>query len=124
MWRSLSISKKIWVSLVVLLAGYFLSMSFGFIKGRDTEKRLETVSAYIFPASHKSQAALTAFKEQVAHYEDVYMIGDESLLEEAKAKSEVVKSELTAIERLAKKHDRDTQAMLQGLETSKDFSEV
>ncbi len=124
MWRSLSISKKIWVSLGILLAGYFISMSFGFINGRDTEKRLESVSAYLFPASHKSQAALTAFNQQIKLYEDVFMTGDESLLGKSKEQSRIIQRELTAIQRLAQKQGRETQSIEALLEETAAFTET
>jgi methyl-accepting chemotaxis protein len=111
MWQSLSISKKIWVSIGILLAGYFFSMTFGFINGRDTEKRLDSVSAYFFPASHKSQAALTAFNQQIKLYEDIFMTGDETLLEATLEQSKIVQNELASIGLLAKKQGQDTKAI-------------
>jgi len=49
MWRSFGISKKIYISLGILLAGYFFSMLLGFLKGIDTEERLQAVHLYLSP---------------------------------------------------------------------------
>ncbi|MBN2372493.1 HAMP domain-containing protein [bacterium] len=76
MWQSLSISKKIWLSISILIIGYLASTGFGFILGRHTESRLNNVSEYLFSASSQSQFALSAFEEQIKLYNDLVMIGN------------------------------------------------
>jgi len=65
MWQSLSITKKIWLSISILIFGYFLSMVFGFVRGNENQKQLHYASEYLFPSAIQSQLALSAFKEQI-----------------------------------------------------------
>ncbi len=97
MWKNMSIAKKIWFSLSILLIGYFVSIVFGFINGQQTEKRLFDVSYSLFPASQMSQIAMVAFNEQISIYNDAVMLGDESILEEAQTKADETKASLLAI---------------------------
>jgi len=59
-----------------------------------------TVSGYLFPASRFSQAAVTAFDHQIKLYTDAIVTGDDSLLEEARQKSDQTRNALTEITRL------------------------
>ena len=102
MWRSFGISKKIYISLGILLAGYFFSMLLGFLKGIDTEERLQAVHLYLSPASHQSQAALVAFNKEVEIFKDIYMTADRSLVENADAQAEIVKNTLQDIVQMAR----------------------
>ncbi len=97
MKRSLSIAKKIWLSLLILIVGYFCSMVFGFYLGSQSELRLENVSQYLFPATMHSQAALAAFKEQIKLYNDAVILGDGEILKQAKIKSDEAKVSLQSI---------------------------
>jgi methyl-accepting chemotaxis protein len=97
MWHTLSIAKKIWFSIIILIIGYFISMIFGFSRGIQTESLLLDVSNSLFPASQQSQAALTAFKEQIKFYENVVILGDSSSIEIAKQKSIETRDNLQAI---------------------------
>lgn len=100
-FRSLSISNKIWLSLSILILGYFLSMMYIYSFGRETEHRLSRVSKSVFPASRESQAALNAFKQQVKLYKDAVMMGDAQLLEKARETSETVTASLAYIQGLS-----------------------
>ncbi len=97
MWQSLKIAKKIWLSISILILGYFISMFFGYVKGQETEESLFYVSEALFPASQKSQAALTAFERQIKLYEDAVLLGDTSLVEKAKGSSADTMENLNAI---------------------------
>ncbi|MBT8342648.1 MAG: response regulator [Desulfatitalea sp.] len=81
--NSLSISRKIWLSMSVLIIGYFFSMVLGFYLGFRMEQRLAGVSDQIFPLSQKSEFALTTFKEMARLYTDAVMIGDVALSDRA-----------------------------------------
>lgn len=100
MWRSITISKKIWLCVSIALLGYFTSMAFGFFIASQTDSRLVTVSSYLFPASRFSQAAVTAFDHQIKFYTDAIVTGDDALLEEAQQKSDQARNALTEITRL------------------------
>ncbi len=97
MWKSFGIAKKIWLTLGILIFGYFLSMVFGFLNGAHTESRLNGVSEYLFPASKQSQIALTAFNEQIKLYQDAVGLGDAELVNLAQKKSDQAISALKAI---------------------------
>jgi len=97
MWQSLKIAKKIWLSIVILILGYFISMFFGYLKGQETEESLYYVSEALFPASQKSQAALTAFEKQIKLYNDAVLLGDSSLVEMARASYNDTVNNLEAI---------------------------
>lgn len=97
MWQSLKIAKKIWLSIIILILGYFISMFFGYLKGQQTEESLYYVSEALFPASQKSQAALTAFEKQIKLYNDAVLLGDSSLVEMAKDSYNDTVNNLTAI---------------------------
>ncbi|MFT4540407.1 MAG: signal transduction histidine kinase [Planctomycetota bacterium] len=78
-----SIAKKIWLSLSLLLIGYAGTMALGFVRGVETRERLTGFADQGFPAAVESQAALTAFKEQVALYADAVIMGEAEALDEA-----------------------------------------
>ncbi len=88
MWKSLSISKKIWISISILIFGYFVSMMFGYNNSRHTKTRLYNVSEHVFPATIESQKAITTFNEQVKLYENAVMMGDLEALVSAKEKAD------------------------------------
>ena len=96
---SFSISKKVWLSLSIMVIGYLASMIFGFILGIDIESRLHRVSESVFPAAMQSKAALTGFKEQAKLYQDAVVLGEEDRLAEAKARALEAQE---ALERLVK----------------------
>ena len=124
MWRSYGISKKIYISLGILLAGYFFSMLLGFLKGIDTEDRLRTVHSYLSPASLQSQAALVAFNNQVQIYKDIYMTADKSLIENADAEAMVVQTTLQDILHLAGQKKKDAGQAEKLLTRTSEFTET
>ena len=97
MFQVITISKKIWICVLILILGYSGSMIFGFINGKKTNSRLISASEYIFPASRHAQTAFTAFKEQTKLYQDAVIIGDDSLLETTHVKSDEVEEALSSI---------------------------
>ena len=90
MRQPLNVSTKIWLSLSILIIGYSISISIGFYLGRQTEQRLHRVAGYIYPAAKYSQAALSAFEEQVKQYKEAVLIGDESYFDAARGMGEKV----------------------------------
>jgi signal transduction histidine kinase/DNA-binding response OmpR family regulator len=87
---SFSISRKVWLSLSIMIIGYLASMIFGFIRGSETETRLNHVSESVFPAAMQSKLALTKFNEQVKLYGDAVTLGEENLLEDVKTRADEV----------------------------------
>ncbi|MBU0994426.1 MAG: SpoIIE family protein phosphatase [Proteobacteria bacterium] len=100
MKHSVSIFSKIWMSLGILIFGYFLSMVVGFFLGQRTISYLEDVSEYQFPAAKKSQMALSAYNEQIKLYKDAVTLGEASFVESADKKASEVKEALVSITQL------------------------
>ncbi len=100
MFNSITISKKIWICLSILIIGYFTSNFLGLINGRKTDSSLMLVSEYVFPAARLSQKAYTAFNEQIKGYQDAVITGDDTLFENTEAKSLEAEESLTAISSL------------------------
>jgi len=94
MWKSLSITQKILISLGILGTGYLISTIAGFVTGIHTEKKLHMVSDLIFPASQQSQLALSAFDEQVKLYKDAVILGEASGINLAQEKADTVRKAL------------------------------
>ncbi|MFP4039933.1 MAG: methyl-accepting chemotaxis protein [Desulfosudaceae bacterium] len=106
----MSITNKIWVSLGILLAGYFFSILFGFLSGINTEDRLKSIYVYLYPASHKSQAALTAFDEQIKLYQDAYLTGEAGLIDKAEQAAREASQALQEIHSLAARQQQEATA--------------
>lgn len=115
MWNSLSIGKKIWCSISILILGYLISMAVGFINGSKTQRQLIYVSDTLFPASQKSKAALTSFKEQIKLYNDAVLMGDEEIIADAKIKADDITkdlSEITKLEGIEQENVKELTALL------------
>lgn len=65
MWKTMSIGKKIWVSISILIFGYMISTAYGFLSAGKIQDQLIVVKESFYPAAIKSQAALNAFNESV-----------------------------------------------------------
>ncbi|MBI5551454.1 MAG: methyl-accepting chemotaxis protein [Desulfobacterales bacterium] len=93
MQRSLTVGMKIWLSVSILILGYFATMIVGFILGQKTESRLSAASEALFPASVSSQVALSAYREQNKLFNDAVIMGDTEVLNGAKDKGhEIIKA--------------------------------
>ncbi|VFQ43893.1 methyl-accepting chemotaxis protein [Desulfoluna butyratoxydans] len=97
MWQSLSTGKKIWCSLLILMAGYAITTGVGLIGGYSMRGELNQVSDTMFPAAMESLTTLAKFKAQVKLYGDAVMAGDTELLEAAGQRADEVISHLDAI---------------------------
>ncbi len=100
MRRSFTVGTKIWLSLSILIIGYFASMLVGFISGQKTEGRLFNASEALFPASISSQVALSGFHEEAKLFNDAVILGDEELLQTADKKGREVVRALESIRSL------------------------
>ncbi|MBU0993688.1 MAG: PAS domain-containing sensor histidine kinase [Proteobacteria bacterium] len=87
MWQSLSISIRIWLSISILVFGYFVSMVVGYVLGLQTESRLFNVSESLVPAAKYSQFAVVSFKEQMRLYQDAVLSGEKVFVDSAVSKS-------------------------------------
>lgn len=95
--QHLSVFKKIWFSLGILIIGYFISMVLGFVLGLKTESRLINISNSLLPASNHSQTAKNVFKEQAALYMDSILLGDPNKIVTAQDEAKEVEKELGKI---------------------------
>ena len=97
MKRKLNLSKRIWLSMSILVIGYFLTMVVGFQLGAKIETRMMSVSDTLFPAATLGQNALTAFKDQTRLYKDGVLFGDTEIISKASEKSKLVLEALNGI---------------------------
>jgi len=85
--KKLRIAHKIWLSICILMVGYFVSMLFGYIFGIKTGNRLNDISNDLFPITVESQKALSIFNEQIKLYKDAILTGDKQIIVQADKKS-------------------------------------
>ena len=120
--RKLTISTKIWMSIAILVFGYFFTMVQVFSHGRQTKSSLYEVSSYLIPAANQSQLAAAAFNEQIRLYNDAVMMGEVSLIESAQAYSEKAVEILQSIATLDGIPSEKQQNVQQTLQQLKDFT--
>ena len=99
--KHLSIAKKIWISLGILVIGYFISTAIGFYLGLETETRLQSASDNLFPASMMGSAAVTSFDEQIKLYNDAVLMGESAIFTKTQEKANEVAKNLGAIVNLS-----------------------
>jgi len=97
MWKSLGIARKICVCVAAIVLGYTIAMSFVIFQGARSEKKLSMMKSSLFPAAQQSQAALTAFEQQVKAFGDAVIIGDQKGLQAGREKGGEAESALEAI---------------------------
>ena len=89
-WLDLGISAKIGLSLASLVLGSLCLALAGVLQNHLTHSKLERVTSSLLPATQQSQAAVTAFGEQLKLYEDAIFTGDLPLLTTAEHKGRMV----------------------------------
>lgn len=122
MWQSLSIAKKLYFSVAIIVLGYTASMLFVIIEGQWVQVRLTSVSNALFPASQQSQAALTNFEQQAKAYEDAVTVGDNKLLDVAKEKGEAAIKFLEGISRMSNLQQPELQKVRETTEKLKAYT--
>jgi methyl-accepting chemotaxis protein len=123
MGKSLSIAQKIWLSLSILVVGYFTSVGVGFVLGKNWEARLYLVSDEIFTASLQSRTAESAFQEQIKIYNDIVMIGNiGNFIESAQKKAEEAQTALGNIARLKELDEKQSNEVREILAELKQFT--
>ncbi|MBN2162489.1 MAG: methyl-accepting chemotaxis protein [Pontiellaceae bacterium] len=114
--KSASISQKIWLSVLVLMAGFASTVILGMLTGKKVEQNLVTTSNYVFPAHSLSVESAALFKEQVDFYSDTVMFGDTMMLENAGSNALTIANNLHEIMQLTG-IDADTKNIIQDLKT-------
>ncbi len=79
----LTVFKKIWLGISILLGCYFFSMVFGFYTGKTIEKHLRLLADVTFPASGYTRQIVTCFEKQIKLYEDSFLTGEVEGIENA-----------------------------------------
>ncbi len=121
---SLNIAKKIWLSILILAAGYMLSVLVTVWGNVQTERKLRAVSSDLFPAAVLSESAHKVFEEQVQQYKDAVLFGEESLLRSADAKSKAVLRLLEQISELDGLPTEQLKDVREVRDELKDYSET
>jgi methyl-accepting chemotaxis protein len=119
---SFSISRKVWLSLSIMVFGYLASMIVGFFLGINSESRLQRVSESVFPAAMQSKAALADFNEQVKNYNDAVVLGEESYLAEAQKRATASQNALKSLFTFIDYDETETKHLQQLLKELKDFT--
>ncbi len=120
--KSLSIKQKIWLSLSLMVLGYFVSMIFGFFSGQQVELRLSRVSDYLFPAVRESQTALSAFNQGMKKYEDAVFAEDLDMVDEANALLQEALDALQTLRTVGNQRGEEHQEVEAALPALQDFS--
>jgi len=94
---NITITKKIWLSLSVIIAGYMSSMLFSISFGEKTISRLDDISECLLPITLSSQTALIKYNEQIKMYNNAIMTGEVSLMASANECAELVQKSLQTI---------------------------
>ncbi len=121
--KTLSLKQKIWLSLSLMLAGYFVSMIFGFFSGRQAELRLCLVSEYLFPAVRESQTALSTFNQGMKTYEDAVFYEDPDMIEQANALLQEAQDALQTLGTVGEQCHEDHSEASVALVALRDFSQ-
>ncbi len=90
MWKSMSVARKIWISMSLLLLGYTLTVGYGFLSDRNIGKRVKTMSEYLIPASNNSRKLLMEFAQQIRFYNDAAISKDQIYIQAAEGQAKNV----------------------------------
>jgi methyl-accepting chemotaxis protein len=120
MWQSLSTGKKIWCSLLILMAGYAITTGVGLIGGYTMRGSLAQVSDTMFPAAMESRSALAQFKNEVKLFGDAVMMGDTDLIEEAGSRASETITHLTTMAQLDPGTAEETTSLATHIQTFTD----
>jgi len=94
---NISITKKIWISLSIIIAAYMFSMILGTSLEKSTELKLSDISNDLLPITLSSQTALIRYTEQIRLYNDAIMLGEISHIKAAYACASDVSNALKTI---------------------------
>src|SRR3954466_15384744 len=97
MFSSLSLTRKLFLGVAVLIAGYLFSAGYGFYRGAHNEAELRLASSEHFPLAMDSRTALFTFEEAAKLYNDAVLTGDEAVLATAAQKSEAALATLQSL---------------------------
>jgi methyl-accepting chemotaxis protein len=111
MRRSQSVARKLIVTLGVIVLVYAVAMAFVITQARWSQQSLARVSSARFPSAQQSQAALTAFEQQMTAYENAVTLGERAELDNAKVRADQVRQALDSITRAGGLGEADAAAV-------------
>jgi len=79
----MKLATKIWLSLSVLLAGYTVSVTVGYILNRHVAERTAYVRNFAYPAVIQAEAIAGTYEDLCSYYKDGVVMGDLSRIWEA-----------------------------------------
>ena len=118
--KRLGIAAKIWFSIGIFAAGYFLSIVLSQIQAFQTEARLRSTAEALFPAAQRSQEAESAFQRATKSFRDAVMLEDEAALETGGTETAAVVKALrglAALEGIDSHHAQTANALAGQLDT-------
>lgn len=71
-----SIRTKVWVCVLIALAGYFIATLSSFYSNSQQAVRLASLQTVHFPLARLSDETLNTFKTQITKYEDAFLTGE------------------------------------------------
>ena len=120
---SLTTSKKIWLSVAILLIGYCISMAFGSVLGRKNQLQVQRVANDWYPAANQIQQAASYFNGQIDLYNDALSLQDQEFLALAKNEAEKVQTSLDDILRSDSFEAHELEAIITLREDLQNFSQ-
>ena len=100
--KTLSLSMRIWLSISIMITGYFLSLIINYRNSILIQQELPVISNFAVKSTELSQKALTAFSSQCRYYEDAVMLGETDNLETAGKSAGEVRTALQSLTALDK----------------------
>jgi len=120
MQRPSSIRSKIWICVLVAVAGYFVATLSSFYSNLRQHERLSLLKELHFPLATAGNDLLHTFKKQTERYEDAFLTGENELAAQGSSLIPQVVELLTRIGEMAARHERPplTPAHIRKLEQS------
>ncbi|HKK71187.1 MAG TPA: methyl-accepting chemotaxis protein [Candidatus Krumholzibacteria bacterium] len=97
---AMRIRHKVWLASVILLAGYLINVTLGFVQNGQTEATLRTTAETSFPAAQHCQKVLTDFEDQSRLFEEGVIFGEQEMLTKARDKGATLLERLREIQAL------------------------
>ncbi|MDM8521804.1 methyl-accepting chemotaxis protein [Desulfococcaceae bacterium HSG8] len=99
--KPLNLSVRIWLSMGIMVLGYFLSLIFSYYSSEQIQDRLPYISEFAVASTEMTQRAITAFARQTKLYEDAVLLGEPDMIDEADTEASRVSAALSDLKSLA-----------------------
>jgi len=81
--RKLRLSVRIWLSISILILGYFCSLAFNYYNSAQIQNEMPQISNFAVTSTEISQKAIIAFSRQTKFYEDGAILGEPGMIPKA-----------------------------------------